>query len=216
MTTTDMNMTELIQPNVMAQNAIIPTPSNQATTANEAPAINSKLRRWVVFVEQIKNETIPDHQYHQVAPFIKDADEIRKARANKRLDAKLRKLEVEQKATLLAEVQKSIQEARRKFESQPQVPYDYTPRPPSSINDLFRQDRPREELIALEREQKEELLRQVMEKRARECGEQWPQMHEMSQDPRFDHIPKHGPGYKQIIEKAFPLASPIKSQEPNE
>ena len=105
-----------------------------------------------------------------VAPFIKEAEEIRKAKAEKRLHAKLRKMEVEQKAILLAEAQKSLEEARRKFESQPQLPYDYTPRPPRTIEDIFRAEKARKELIALEREQKEELLRQVMEKRAQRTG----------------------------------------------
>jgi hypothetical protein len=156
------------------------------------------------------------HQDDEVAAFIKHAEEFRKTKAEKRLMAKLRKLEVEQKAILLAEAQKSMEQARHRFESQPQVPYDYTPRPPSSINDLFREEKERNELIALEREQKEELLRQVMEKRAKELGDQWPRILEMSQDPRFDHIPKLWPGYKQIIEEAFPCTSPIESQEPNE
>ena len=142
----------------MASNAMIPPPSNQATNANEAAAITPKLQRWVEFVNQIKHEPGPLHQGKEVAPSIKEAEEIRKMKAERRLHAKLRKMEVEQKAILLAEAQTKLAEARRKFESEPQVPYDYTPRPPSSINDLFRAKKAANELIAVEREQKEELL----------------------------------------------------------
>lgn len=191
-------------------------PETQATTANEAAAISPKLQRWVDFVALLTNEMGPVHQDDEVAPFIKDAGDIRKAKAEKRLMAKLRKLEVEQKEILLAEAQKSLEEARRKFESEPQVPYDYTPSPSASINDIFREEKERNRLIALEREQKEELLRQVMEKRAREWGDEWPRIQEMSQDPRFDHIPKLWPGYKGLIPNYFhdhPLIPPQKSNE---
>ena len=199
----NMNMTETI---LMAENAMTPPSSTQATIANEA-AISPKLQRWVDFVELLANEVEPVHQDDDVAPCIKEAEEIKRAKADKRLNATLRKLEVEQKAILLAEAKESIEAARRTFESETQVPYDYTPGPPISINDLFREAKAREELKALEREQKEELLRQVMEKRAKELGDDWPRIQKMSQDPRFDHIPKYWPGEKEIMAKAFPWAS---------
>ena len=207
-----MNMTD---PNVMAENAMIAPPTTAAINANE-PSISPKLQKWVNVLELLAKEVEPVHQDDDVAPFIKDAEEIRKAKAEKRLNAKLRKLEVEQKAILLAEAKEAIERAHRKFEAEPQVPYDYTPRPPSSINDLFREEKARNELKALEREQKEELLRQVMEKRAREFGDQWPRIEEMSQDPRFDHIPKPWPGYRGLTPNYFhdhPLIPPQKSHE---
>jgi hypothetical protein len=43
-----------------------------------------------------------------------------------------------------------------------------------------------------------------MEKRARECGEQWPPAEESPDILRFDHIPKYWPGEKEIMAKAFP------------
>jgi hypothetical protein len=180
-------------------------------------AINPDLQRWVDFVDQINSEMDPVHQDDEVAPFIKDAEDIKKARAKKRLNYKLRKLEVEQKAILLAEAKQSIVEARRKFKSQPQLPYDYSQRPPSSINGLFREAMEREELEALELEQKAELYKQVMEKRAKELGDDWPRVQEMSQDPRLDHIPKYWPGYRGLIPNYFhdhPLIPPQKSNEP--
>ena len=145
--------------NLMAANAMLPTSSIKTANANEAAAITPELQRWVDFVELIAGEMVPVHQEDEVAPFIKDAEERRKMEAEKRLKAKLRKMEVEQKA---------------------------------------------------------ELLRQVMEKRAREFGDEWPRIQEMSQDPRFDHIPKPCAGDKEIIAGAFPWASPIKSHESNE
>jgi len=207
-----MNM---IETNVMVENDMIPPPSAQATTDNKA-AITPKLQKWVGFVTRLTNEIGPVHQDNEVAPFIKEAEEIRKAKAEKRLMAKLRKLEIEQKANLLAHAKESMGEARCKFESQPQVPYDYTPGPPSTIDDLFRAEKARNELIALEREQKEELHRQVMEKRAKELGDDWPRIQAMSQDPRFDHIPKLCPGYKGLTPNYFhdhPLIPPQKSNE---
>ena len=188
----------------------------QSTSANEA-AIHPKLQEWVDFVELLPKEVEPVHQAVEVAPFIKEAEEIRKVKAEKRLDAKLRKLEVEQKERLLAEAKESIEEARRKFEAQPQVPYDYTPGPPTCIEDVFRAEKARNDLIALEREQKEELLKQVMEERAKKLGDDWPRIQEMSQDVRFDHIPKLWPGYKGLIPNYFhdhPLLPPQQSNEP--
>jgi hypothetical protein len=205
-----MNMTEQAQTNVMAENAMTPPP-----TANEA-VINVQLQKWVDFIELIASEIGPLHQDKEVAPFIREAEERKKMRADKRLHGRLRKLEIEQKAILLAESQKNLAEARREFESQPQVPYDYTPGPPSCIEDFFRDEKERNRLIALEREQKEELLREVMEKRARELGDEWPRIQEMSQDIRFDHIPKLWPGYRGLIRNYFhdhPLIPPQKSNE---
>jgi len=205
----------MTESNVMAENAMSPAPSSQTTTANEAP-INSKLQKLVDFLDQIKSEMDQMHQDNDVAPFIKEAEEKRKARAEKRLNAKLRKLEVEQKAILLPEYQKSLEEARRKFESQPQPPYEYTDRPPRTIEDIFRAEKAREELMALEREQKEALYNEEMEKCAREFGDEWPRILQMSQDPRFDHIPKRWPGYKGLIPNYYHDHPLIPPQEPNE
>jgi len=207
-----MNMTIS---NEMAENAMPPAPSTQSTSANEA-AINPKLQEWVDFVDLIKSELGPVHQDNELAPFIKEAEERKKVRAEKRFHTKLRKMEVEQKAILLAKSQMNLAEAKRKFESQPQPPYEYTDSPPRTIGDIFRAEKAREELIALEREQKEELLRQVMEKRAREYGDDWPRILEMSPDPRFDHIPRRWPGYRGLIPNYFhdhPLIPPQNSNE---
>jgi hypothetical protein len=43
----------------------------------------------------------------------------------------------------------------------------------------------------------------VMEKRARELGEQWPPAQEMSQQLGFDHIPKPWPGCKEMKQRHF-------------
>ena len=204
------------QPSVMVAEASTLSPSSPQTTGLSEAAIHPKLQKWVDFLELIAKEVEPVHQDKDVAPFIREAEDIKKAKVEKRLDAKLRKLEVEQKAILLAEAKESLEEARRKFESQPQLPYDYSPRSSSSINHIFREEKVTEELKALEREQKDELLRQVMEKRAREFGDDWPRIQEMSQDPRFDHIPKYWPGYKGLIPNYFhdhPLIPPQKSNE---
>ena len=208
-----MNTTDT---NVMAQDAMISASSTSTTSANEAAAISPELQNWADFVELLAKEVEPVHEDNEVAPCIKEAEEKRKMRAEKRLHAKLRKREIEQKAILLAEAQTKLAEARRRFESQPQVPYDYTPGPPSCIEDVIREEKERNRLIALEREQKEELLRQVMEKRAKELGDEWPRIQEMSQDPRFDHIPKLWPGYQGLIPNYFhdhPLIPPQKSNE---
>jgi hypothetical protein len=152
----NMNTTET---NLVAANVMTPPPSTQATTAHEPAAINPRLQKWVDFLELIAGDTGPVHQENDAAPFIKDAEEIRKMNAEKRLKAKLRRLEIEQK---------------------------------------------------------EALYNEVMEKRARELGEEWPRMQEVSQDPRFDHIPKPWPGYEEIMAKAFPGAQTVKPEESNE
>ena len=206
-----MNQTnmKMIETNIMAANAMTASPSTKSTTANEA-AIDPRLQRWISFCEQTANEVVEDNNYE--AQFIKNAEENRKARAEKRLWGKLKRMEVEQKAVLLAEAQIKMEEAHRKFESQEHAPYDYTPSLPGTIEDI----RARNRLRALEREQKEELLREVMEKRAKEAGDDWPRMQEMSQDPRFDHLPKYYPGEKEMIAKAFSGAPTVKTKESDE
>ena len=180
------------------------SPSSPQTTGLSEAAIHPKLQKWVDFLELIAKEVEPVHQDKDVAPFIREAEDIKKAKVEKRLDAKLRKLEVEQKAILLAEAKESIKEARRNFESQPQLPYDYTPRPPLSINDLFREAKAREELKALECEQKEELLKNMREQSKQECGVEWPPVYEGNEGARYDHIPKHPQFYIDMIKRAFP------------
>src|ERR1017187_8450155 len=113
-----MIMTELTQSDVLAENAMISPPPTQPIATNEA-AINPKLQRRLAFLDLEAVAIGPVHQNDEVAPFIKEAEKIRKAKAEKRLDTKLRKLEVEQKAILLAEAKESLEEGRRKFESQP-------------------------------------------------------------------------------------------------
>ena len=53
----------------------------------------------------------------------------------------------------------------------------------------------------------------VMEKRAKELGEQWPPTEDMHETLHFDHIPKPWLGYKGLIAKAFPGARTAKPQE---
>jgi hypothetical protein len=137
------------EPNVMAANAMIASHVIQTANANEV-VINAKLQRRLAFLDLEAVEMGPLHQDNEVAPFIKVAEERRKAKADKRLHAKLRKMEVEQKEVLLAEAQKSMEEARRKFESQTQVPYDYPQGPPTCIEDIFREENARNELRVLE------------------------------------------------------------------
>jgi hypothetical protein len=215
MTTTNMNIIELNEPNVMADNAIIPPASTQPTAVNEA-AITPRLQRWLAFVEQIKHETYPLYKDDEVAPFIKEAEERKNMRAEKRLNTKLRRMEVEQKAILLAEAKESMEKARRKFESQPQVPYDYTLGPPSSIEDFFREEKERHRLIALEREQKQEVLKNLREQTKRECGVEWPPVYEDNEGARYAHIPKHPQFYIDLIKGTFRGAPTVTEKEANE
>lgn len=202
--------------NVMASSATIPAPATQATSANETAAISPKLQRWVDFIELLAKEVEPVHQDDEVAPFIKEAEERGKIRVEKRLHSKLRKLEVEQKEVLLAEAQKSMEEARRRFESQPQVPYDYTQGPPSTIEDFFRDEKARNELIALEHEQKEELLKNLREQSKRECGVEWPPVYAGNEGARYDHIPKPPQFYIDMINRTFRGVQSVTEKESNE
>ncbi len=202
-------MIEQTQPNVMASNAINPLPSTQAT---KQEAITPKLQRWIDFCEQTANEMGTLDQYNPQPPFTDNYEDTKKAKAEKRLMAKLKKMEVVQKAALLAEAQKRLEEARRNFEAQEQPPYDYTNEPPSLIEDM----KANEELRALEREQKEALYKEYMEKRAKEAGDDWPRIQAMMGDVRFDHIPKYYPGEKEIIAKAFQGHQTVKPKESNE
>ena len=124
-------------------------------------------------------------------------EEIKKAKAEKRLNARLRKIEVEQKAALLEECQQREEEERRIFESRKTQGL-----PPLPEEDIFREMRQRQELRALEQEQKEELLRLVLEKRAKELGDKWPEIEAKSKMPQYDHIPLLWPSFKEFEENA--------------
>lgn len=161
-----MNM---IQSNVMAHDAIMtPPPAAKGTTPPEQAGINSDLECRMGVLEQFQN--ISD-QPPQLPDWI---DETRKTRAEKRLDASLRRMEIEQKARLLAETQQRIAEARRKFESREGRNDEEIPRVPSSVEDMFQAMKAREELVAMEREQKEELLANTLESLGRQFGDNWP------------------------------------------
>ena len=191
-----MNMNDTHE---VTNNATVPPPSTQSTT-NE-PAIDPRLKRWIEFCEQTANEAVDQNNYE--IQFIKNADEMKKARAEKRLMTKLRKREVEQKAVLLAESQNHIKETDRDLASQEHALFDYTSKPTSTVDYLFHEHKALEELRAMERELKEELLRQSIEKRAQKAGDDWPRIQQLSKDPRYDHIPKYYPGEKDLITKAF-------------
>jgi hypothetical protein len=194
-------MNNNIQSDVMASNAN-PTQaaSNQPTTVNEA-AIDPRLKRWIAFCEQTANAIRPIEDNKYAAQFLQDAEDNRKAKAEKRLNAKLRKLEIEQKAILLAEHRSQLEAHKQSLDG-------HAPSPDSTLHPLIRDEMTRLELLAMEREQKEALLNEVMEKRAKELGEQWPPTEEeMRERLRFDHIPKYLPGEKAIMERAFPKNS---------
>jgi len=161
--------------------------------------------------------TVHEVQHHRRPIFVENAEEIKKARAEKRLNLKLRKMEIEQKAQLLAEAKEGLEGARRKFEARDQADHDqYTPGLPLTSDDIFRAEKFRNDLIAMEREQKEQLYNEFLEKRARDLGDQWPAIQAMSNDPRFDHIPKPWPGYKGIVAGSFSGTPTSKPQESND
>jgi hypothetical protein len=143
-------------------------------------------------------------------------DEIKKARAEKRLDASLRRMEIEQKARLLAESQQRMAEARRTFESRGVAKDEDTPGFPSTIEDIFREQKARQELLTMEREQKERLLQESLEMQGRLLGEERPAARDPLEAARFDHIPKRGPLYRKFIEEAFPEHHPVRLEESNE
>jgi len=205
----NMNMNDTRE---VINNAMTPPPSTQSTTKNE-PAIDPRLKRWIEFCEQTANEAVDQNNYE--IQFIKNADEIKKAKAEKRLMAKLRKREVEQKAVLLAESQNHIKETDRDLASQ-EHPFDYTSKPTSTVDYLFHEHKALEELRTMERELKEELLRQSIAKRAKEPNDDWPRIPQQSKDPRYDHIPKYYPGEKDLIAKAFRGPQIEKPKESNE
>ena len=131
-------------------------------------------------------------------------DETKKARAEKRLDAGLRRMEIEQKARLLAETQQRMAEARRTFESRGVAREEQMAGFPSTMEDMFQAMKAREDLLAMEREQKERLLQESLEMQGRLLGEEWPIARDPLEAARFDHIPKPDPLYKRFIEEAFP------------
>ena len=133
----NMNMTET---NVMASNAITPATTTQPTTANE-PAINPMLQRWIDFCEQTANEVRP-WTNNYMAQFIKNAEDIKKAKAERRLNAKLKKMEVEQKAILLAEAQKRWKKLGVTLNPSHRFPYDYTTDPHHASKTYSAQRRP--------------------------------------------------------------------------
>ena len=147
----------------------------------------------------------PYHQMNDEGPQLPDVvEEIRKKRAEKRLDASLRRMEIEQKARLLAETQQRMEQARRTFEFQEVAKDEDTPGFPPTSEDIFREQKARQELLTMEREQKERLLEETLEMQGRLLGEEWPAARDPLEAARFDHIPKSGPLYRKLLEEAFP------------
>jgi hypothetical protein len=131
-------------------------------------------------------------------------DEMKRLKAEKRLNAGLRKMEREQKAHLLAEAQHKMGEARRTSESREGGNNEELAPFPSPVEDMFRAQKVREDLLAMEREQMERLLQETLEMQGRLLGEKWPAARDPLEAARFDHIPKPDPLYKRFIEEAFP------------
>ena len=180
-----MNMT---QSNVMADDAIMTPPAAaRATAAPNQSADNSDLQWRMGVLEQFQNISDQPPQLPDVV------EEIKKARAEKRLDASLRRMEIEQKARLLAETQQRMEQARRIFESRGVAKHGEMAGFASTIDDIFREQKAREELLAMEREQKEELLANTLESLGREFGDNWQQILRNSETSRQ---PGGGPSHE--------------------
>jgi hypothetical protein len=182
----------------------------KATTAPNQSAVNSDLGCWMGVPEQIQN-------MHDQPPQLPDwVDETRKTRAEKRMDASLRRMEIEQKARLLAETQQRMAEARRRFESRGVAREEGNAGFPSTMEDMFQAMKAREDLLAMEREQKERLLQESLEMQGRLLGEEWPAARDPLEAVRFDHVPKHGLLYKRLLAEAFSGHHPARLEESNE
>jgi hypothetical protein len=183
----------------MADDAImIPPPETKATTAPNQSVVNSDLEYRMGVLERFHNLT---DQPPQLPDWV---DEVKRARAEKRLDASLRRMEIEQKARLLAESQQRMAEAWRTFESRGVAREEEMAGFPSTIEDMFQAMKAREELMAMEREQKERLLQESLEMQERLLGEERPAARDPLEAARCDHIPKHGLLYKRLLAEAFP------------
>jgi len=190
------------QTNVMANNAIMtPPPAAKATAAPNRSAANSDLE-WRPGVAQKYQELC-----NQPAHLPDLAEESKRARAEKRLNASLRRMEIEEKAVLLAETQQKTAEARRKFESSPPTPYDHTPRFPSTLEDMFQAEKERNELLIMEKQQKEVLLRDVLAR----LRDQWPQTKEIPDTPEFDHVPRFLLASRETMDRAFEAGPTVRT-----
>ncbi len=171
-----MNMTAMNpQSNVMANDAIMTPPTAaQATAPPEQAWISSDLECRTGVLEQFQN--ISD----QPPQLPHSGDEIKRARAEKRLNAALRRMETEQKARLLAE-------ARRRIDFLGSVKDDEMPGFPSIREDIFREQKACQELLTMEREQKEELLANALESLGREFADNWPLTLE---NPKTSELPR--------------------------
>lgn len=137
------------------------------------------------------------------SPTVEEAlDEMKRLRAEKRLNARLRKMETEQKARLLAETQQRMAEARRRFDFLGSVKDDEMPGFPSTSEDMLQAMKAREELMAMEREQKKRLLQDTLEMQGRHLGEEWP----AARDPL----------YRKFLAEAFPGHHSVRLEGSNE
>ena len=161
--------------------------------------------------EENANELGTLDQYNYSPQLTERPEQIKRAKAEKRLNAKLRKLEIEQKAALLEQVKRKEEEDLRMFEFRKA---QGLPQPPEE--DFIRAMRERQELVDLEREQKEEMLRLVLEKRALELGDKWPVLYAMSKLPQYDHIPLLWTSLKESEEKELAGKLTVRTAESNE
>lgn len=128
-------------------------------------------------------------QYNHKPQLQKMPDETKKANAEKRWCRGLKKMEKERRAELLIETSQRLEEERRSGVTPKSILYDGVPRFPSTIVDLFADEKDNAELIAMEVAQKEQLLKDTTAKLAAELGLDLSEMQESSGMTKHDHFP---------------------------
>jgi hypothetical protein len=167
MTPSNMNMTTTTQQSIVMDKESSPAPTLPTETTNATePAI-------IKFGPQWCSESV-QKELNQLPDFEDRYDEFKKARAEKRMDGRLRRIEAEQKTVLMAEMAQKMEEARRNFKLRKPTNDGTIPNYSSPFEQMVAEEEARNNLIAMEREQKEAFLKYILARRGLKEGEEMP------------------------------------------
>ena len=142
-----------------------PTPSIETTTAPKPAAINPE-SHWCFESVQRELNQLPNLQ--------NKCDEFKKARAEKRMNSRLRRIESEQRAAIMTAIEEKMEEARRNFKLREPTTDGTIPSYSSPFEQLVAEEEARNKLIAIEQEQKEAFLKYILARRELKEGEEMP------------------------------------------
>ena len=165
MTPTNMNMTTMNQQSNVMDSESIPSPT---PTTETNPAPKPALTNPDCCLESVQKEL------NQLPNFEDTHEEFKKARAEKRMNSRLRRIESEQRAAIMTAIEEKMEEARRNFKLREPTTDGTIPSYSSPFEQMVAEEEARNKLIAIEQEQQEAFLKYILARRELKEGEEMP------------------------------------------